>query len=196
VAGYVGQTAIKTSAVVQSALDGVLFIDEAYSLASNKDDAFGKEAIDTLLKAMEDNRERLVVIVAGYTEPMQQFLQSNPGLESRFNKFFHFDDYSLEELALILKQLIKKNGYQTTDAVFEILKEALAKLASSGEEHFANARAVRNLFEKVQQAQADRLATTNTMPTKTDLMTIEVGDANCLLSHSHGTNIPVTQTIQ
>jgi len=184
VAGYVGQTAIKTSAVIQSALDGILFIDEAYSLTS-KDDTFGNEAIDTLLKAMEDYRDRLVVIVAGYTEPMQKFLQSNPGLESRFNKFIHYDDYSLEELALILKQLIEKNGYQATDAVFEILKGVTAKLASSGKENFANARAVRNLFERVQQAQADRLATTITTTksdlTESDLMTIDVEDANCLL---------------
>lgn len=158
VAGYLGQTAIKTSQIIDSALDGVLFIDEAYSLATNTEDSFGREAVDTLLKAMEDHRARLVVIVAGYTEPMRQFLQSNPGLESRFNKFIHFEDYNLEELAAILCQMMQKNGYVATDDALEALKDKLSAMAGSGQDNFANARAVRNVFERVLQTQADRLA--------------------------------------
>lgn len=158
------------------ALDGVLFIDEAYALAPGKEDQFGREAIDTLLKGMEDHRDRLVVIVAGYTEPMQSFLRSNPGLESRFNKFLHFDDYGLDDLFTILKRMIQKNGYTATDAGLDALNHLLAKLVASGEKNFANARAVRNLFERVQQSQSDRLAGMTRALTRSDLMTIEVED--------------------
>jgi SpoVK/Ycf46/Vps4 family AAA+-type ATPase len=103
VAGYVGQTALKTQEVIKSALGGVLFIDEAYSLSSGGENDFGREAIETILKAMEDHRDDLVVIVAGYDEPMQKFLSSNPGLESRFNKYFYFQDYTGEQLMAIFK---------------------------------------------------------------------------------------------
>jgi Holliday junction resolvasome RuvABC ATP-dependent DNA helicase subunit len=180
VAGYVGQTAIKTGDAINRALDGVLFIDEAYAFAPGKDDQFGREAIDTLLKGMEDHRDRLVVIVAGYTEPMQAFLRSNPGLESRFNKFLHFDDYGLDDLFTILKRMIQKNGYTATDDGLDALKQMLAKIVASGEKNFANARAVRNLFERVQQSQADRLAGMTRALTRSDLMTIEVEDVQML----------------
>jgi Holliday junction DNA helicase RuvB subunit len=180
VAGYLGQTAIKTGEAIQRALDGLLFIDEAYALATSKEDAYGREAIDTLLKAMEDNRDRLVVIVAGYTEPMRSFLQSNPGLESRFNKFIHFADYALEDLFTILKGMIQKNGYDASPAALDLLKQKLSAISASGEKNFANARAVRNLFERVQQAQADRLAKTRRNLTRNDLMAIEAQDAESL----------------
>ena len=114
VAGYVGQTATKTSAVIEKALGGVLFIDEAYALNSKSENDFGQEAIDTLLKAMEDHREDLVVIVAGYDGLMDQFIHSNPGLESRFNRFLHFDDYTLDEMMGILDLQLKKGQYQLT----------------------------------------------------------------------------------
>jgi Holliday junction DNA helicase RuvB subunit len=175
VGGYLGQTAIKTSDVIQKALDGVLFIDEAYALAKEDQDSFGREAIDTLLKAMEDYRDRLVVIVAGYTEPMERFLISNPGLKSRFNKFIHFDDYGPEDLFLILEKMIGKNGYVATDTALAGLKRALSNISAVADVNFANARTVRNLFERVQQSQADRLATLTSL-TRTDLMTIELED--------------------
>ena len=108
VAGYVGQTATKTAKVIESALGGVLFIDEAYSLSSKSENDFGLEAIDTLLKAMEDHREDLVVIVAGYDGLMDTFIHSNPGLESRFNRYLHFDDYSVDDMLAILSMQLKK----------------------------------------------------------------------------------------
>ena len=114
VAGYVGQTAIKTKKVIDKAMGGVLFIDEAYSLASGGENDFGREAIETLLKAMEDHRDDLVVIVAGYDEPMERFIDSNPGLQSRFNKYMYFPDYTGEELMAMFRIHCKKNGYAMT----------------------------------------------------------------------------------
>ena len=111
VAGYVGQTAIKTAEVIEKAMGGVLFIDEAYALSNRGSTDYGMEAIDTLLKAMEDHRDDLVVIVAGYTELMQEFVHSNPGLESRFNRFMHFPDYTVDEMAGIFKMRCEKSGY-------------------------------------------------------------------------------------
>lgn len=123
VAGYLGQTAIKTQEVIQKALGGVLFIDEAYSLANDDNDPYGKEAIETILKAMEDHRDELVVIVAGYDELMHKFIESNPGLRSRFNKYFQFPDYCGEELLLILKRFCDKNGYVLSQEAEISLKE-------------------------------------------------------------------------
>jgi stage V sporulation protein K len=176
VGGYLGQTAIKTGEAIQKALDGILFIDEAYSLTAAKEDQYGRESIDTLLKAMEDHRDRLVVIVAGYTEPMQTFLQSNPGLKSRFNKFIHFEDYSCDDLVAILARMIEKNGYSATEPALYLLRQKLTEMVTSGEKNFANARAVRNLFERIQQSQADRLVATTRALTREDLMVIEVED--------------------
>ncbi|MDO4619493.1 MAG: AAA family ATPase [Lachnospiraceae bacterium] len=159
VAGYLGQTAIKTQEVIQTALGGVLFIDEAYSLANaDNSDSYGREAIETILKAMEDHRGELVVIVAGYDELMHQFIDSNPGLASRFNKYFYFQDYNGEELTRIFESFCVKNGYRTEEDAREYLLERCCDLYEKREANFGNARAMRNIFEKAIAAQADRLA--------------------------------------
>lgn len=157
VAGYVGQTAIKTQKKIEEAMGGVLFIDEAYSL-NQKDESFGQEAIDTILKAMEDHRDEFVVIVAGYTERMKAFVESNPGLKSRFNKFFEFPDYTVDELRQIFELQCKKYQYKLTDDADKAVKEEIAKLEAAKGENFANAREVRNLFEKIITNQASRVS--------------------------------------
>ncbi len=160
VAGYVGQTAIKTSEVIQKALGGVLFVDEAYALTASGghgSNDFGQEAVDTLLKAMEDQRDDLVVIVAGYTELMETFVHSNPGLESRFNRFMHFPDYTVEEMLAIFDMRCQKSGYALAEDARDLLKGLLA-LFSLNAKGFGNARGVRNLFERAVSAQANRLA--------------------------------------
>lgn len=167
VAGFVGQTAIKTQELVTSAIGGVLFIDEAYAL-SQKDDAFGQEAIDTLLKAMEDHRDDLVVIVAGYTKPMEKFINSNPGLKSRFNKYIEFPDYSIDELMAIFDLNLKKYDYVIdTDCRAQVRGRLLTE-KSLTQENFANARTVRNLFEEIITNQASRIAKLE-KPTADDL---------------------------
>ena len=158
VAGYLGQTAIKTQKVIQEAMGGVLFIDEAYSLAGETDDSYGKEAIETILKAMEDHRDELVVIVAGYTGLMHKFIESNPGLSSRFSKYFEFPDYSGDELLSIFNRFCQKNGYSLDDEATALLKEQFDYLFEERNEHFGNARTARNIFEKAINAQADRIA--------------------------------------
>ncbi len=158
VAGYLGQTAIKTQKVIQQAMGGVLFIDEAYSLAGDTDDSYGREAIDTILKAMEDHRDELVVIVAGYTELMHKFIKSNPGLSSRFSKYFEYPDYSGEELLAIFNRLCEKSGYKLDSNAAERLMTKFNELYENRDEHFGNARTARNIFEKAINAQADRIA--------------------------------------
>ena len=157
VAGYVGQTAIKTKEVIDSAMGGILFIDEAYTLVSNSENDYGREAIDTLLKAMEDNREDFIVIVAGYPDLMMEFIKSNPGLESRFNKYILFEDYSNDELFEIFKVVCKKNGYELSEEVENAVKETFADMYTDRPDNFANGREVRNYFEKVVTNQANRL---------------------------------------
>ena len=157
VAGYVGQTAIKTQEKIQEALGGILFIDEAYSLAQ-KDDAFGQESIDTILKAMEDHRDDFVVIVAGYTGPMEKFINSNPGLKSRFNKYIEFPDYTLDELDGIFDLNCKKYEYQIDEDARRQIREMIKARMISRHENFANAREVRNLFEDIITNQARRVA--------------------------------------
>jgi SpoVK/Ycf46/Vps4 family AAA+-type ATPase len=158
VGGYVGQTAIKTQEVIQSALGGILFIDEAYSLNQSSENDYGKEAIDTLLKAMEDNRDDFIVIVAGYPGLMDNFLNSNPGLESRFNKFIYFDDYDAEELYNIFMLMAGDANLKLDEAADEYIRQYCEKMYENRSKNFANARAVRNLFEEVLTAQANRLA--------------------------------------
>jgi stage V sporulation protein K len=159
VGGYVGQTALKTQAVVQEALDGVLFIDEAYSLTQSESNSdFGREAVDTLLKMMEDNRGRLIVIVAGYGDRMSSFLESNPGLRSRFNRFFSFSDYNAAELYEILERMAVKNGYTLSNSATLRAKAMLVDEYVQRGTNFGNARTVRNIFERAIMRQADRLA--------------------------------------
>jgi stage V sporulation protein K len=178
VAGYVGQTAIKTGEVIKKALGGVLFIDEAYALNGGGENDFGQEAIDTLLKAMEDHRDDLVVIVAGYDGLMDAFIHSNPGLESRFNRYLHFDDYSLDEMLEIFEMQCRKNQYvleeDARSAVRQLIDEANTNSIS-----FGNARGVRNIFERVLVQQANRLSALEN-PTREDLMAITVTDVEAL----------------
>lgn len=158
VGGYVGQTAIKTKDVINEAMGGILFIDEAYSLASTSENDYGREAIDTILKAMEDNRDDLIVIVAGYPELMERFLHSNPGLESRFNKFIYFDDYNEKELFDIFSLMCSEANLEMDEPAREYARQYFAKMYEHKPANFANGRAVRNFFEEVITAQANRLA--------------------------------------
>lgn len=171
VAGYVGQTALKTQEVIQSALGGVLFIDEAYSLASGGENDFGREAIETLLKAMEDHRDDLVVIVAGYDEPMEKFIDSNPGLQSRFNKYLYFPDYSGDELMAMFRSNCRKNGYTLTEEADAFALALFRDMYQHRDDNFGNGRDVRNRFEDVVSRQANRLAAMES-PTKEQLMEI------------------------
>lgn len=159
VSGYIGQTAIRVDKLVESALDGVLFIDEAYTLKpvdSGKD--FGQEAIDTLLKRMEDYRNRLVVIVAGYNDEMKRFIASNPGLQSRFTRYFHFEDYQPEELLSIFEKNCSSYNYQLEAESEQILLDRLSECYLNRDKSFGNGRLVRNLFEKTVEKQANRLS--------------------------------------
>ena len=163
VAEYVGQTAVKTNKIIDSAMDGVLFIDEAYSLITNSSNDYGKEAIATLLKRMEDDRERLIVILAGYTNEMKEFIDSNPGLQSRFNRYIEFKDYSEEELLQIFLSNLKKYEYVITDEATEKIKQLINKAIINKDHNFGNARWVRNIFEKTLEIQANRLASDRTI---------------------------------
>ena len=169
VAGFVGQTALKTKEVIESALGGILFIDEAYSLASGGENDFGREAIETVLKAMEDHREDFVVIVAGYDEPMERFISSNPGLESRFNKYIRFPDYEGAELLAIFRSQCERNGYTLSPESEEAAKALFDRLYAERDENFGNGRDVRNRFEDAVARQADRLAAMSEV-TREDLM--------------------------
>ena len=174
VAGYVGQTALKTQEQIKKAMGGVLFIDEAYALAQ-KDDAFGQEAIDTVLKAMEDHRDDLVVIVAGYTRPMEKFINSNPGLKSRFNKYFEFPDYTIDELEAIFYLNCKKYDYVVEEDARKQIRALIISRKMLRQENFANAREVRNMFEDIITNQARRVASMEN-PTHDDMMLITVMD--------------------
>jgi ATPases of the AAA+ class len=158
VAEYVGQTAAKTNKIIDSALDGVLFIDEAYSLVSGSSTDYGNEAVSTLLKRMEDDRDRLVVILAGYPEDMQRFIESNPGLQSRFNRYIEFKDYSAEELFEIFELYAGRYEYNLTQGAADLLRTAFTDAVTRRDKHFGNGRYVRNLFEKVIECQANRLS--------------------------------------
>ncbi|MBR5253001.1 MAG: AAA family ATPase [Clostridia bacterium] len=174
VAGYIGQTAIKTAKVLEEAKGSVLFIDEAYTLTSKTENDFGFEAVDTILKAMEDNRDDLVVIVAGYIELMEEFIDSNPGLRSRFNKYIDFADYTADEMFEIFKLNCKKACYVLEeDAESEVKGYFEAVGEAAGE--FGNARGVRNTFEKLLTEQANRIAEMESV-SRDDLMKITKAD--------------------
>ena len=158
VAEYIGQTAVKTNKIIDSALDGVLFIDEAYSLIQGSQNDFGKEAISTLLKRMEDDRDRLVVILAGYSKEMEDFINSNSGLQSRFNRYIEFPDYSCSELTQIFNFIIKKNDFVLTGEASKQVEDVIAKAVEHKDQNFGNARYIRNLFEKILTQQANRIA--------------------------------------
>lgn len=175
VAEYVGQTAVKTNKIIDKAIGGVLFIDEAYSLVQGGDNDYGKEAISTLLKRMEDDRDKLVVILAGYTKEMEDFINSNPGLRSRFSRYIHFPDYTAEELYQIFELNIQKFEYHLSYDAKPFLRKLLEERVAHKSRDFGNAREVRNLFEKVVESQADRLQKTGDM-TKEMLSEIKIED--------------------
>lgn len=176
VKGYLGQTAERVQEVVKEAMGGILFIDEAYTLTVNKGEGdYGQEAVDTLLKAMEDNRDNLIVIVAGYPELMEAFLESNPGLKSRFNKFVYFEDYTAQEQLSILEKMCKGQDYILSEGARMYAESFLLKRTEMRPENFANARDVRNMLERAISNQATRLISM-VNPSKEDLLTIEASD--------------------
>ncbi|TGM66165.1 AAA family ATPase [Leptospira meyeri] len=158
VAQYVGQTAPKVKKAVEEALDGILFVDEAYTLVvKDSPNDFGKEAIDTLLKLMEDNRERLVVIIAGYSKEIDEFLEVNPGLKSRFNRFIEFQNYSSDDLLNIYINFCNEYKFTNSTILLEKLKLHFESVSSQADDRFGNGRYVRNLFEKILENQSNRL---------------------------------------
>jgi SpoVK/Ycf46/Vps4 family AAA+-type ATPase len=176
VAEYIGQTAIKTKSVIDKAKGGILFIDEAYTLTPlNGNNDFGQEAVDTLLKEMEDNRDNLIVIVAGYPNLMNMFLQSNPGLQSRFNTFITFEDYKPSELLKIFHLLCKKNNYSIHSDAIDYLQKKFEEMYNKRDETFANGRTIRNIFEKGIKRQANRLVVSKN-PTDEELQILTIDD--------------------
>jgi len=176
VAGYVGQTALKVDECVKSALGGVLFIDEAYALVAGRGESdFGHEAVDVLVKAMEDHRDAFIVIAAGYPHEMREFVDSNPGLRSRFANFVEFEDYNADELLLILERMVEDQGYALSDAARARATEVLTGLVEQKSASFANAREVRNMFERAVSCHANRLAKV-AQPSKAELMSLEPDD--------------------
>ena len=174
VAGYMGQTALKTAQVIKKAKGGVLFIDEAYSLSSEDgSNDYGKEAIDTLVKGMEDYRDDLVVIVAGYVDEMKKFINMNPGLRSRFNKYINFANYSAEEMLDIFRRQCAKTQFILSEEAEEAALEYFRM--NQDDPTFGNARGVRNFFDKVVMAQATRILTLNN-PSETEFRSIKKED--------------------
>lgn len=176
IAGYQGQTALKVKKVIEKAKGGVLFIDEAYSITENDNsDSYGRECLTELTKALEDYRDDLVVIVAGYTEPMDKFFESNPGLKSRFNTFIEFPDYSLEELGKILVSMCYNNDYVIDEKAHKVIHNFLEESISKKNENFANGRLVRNIYDNLVMNHARRVIDIEN-PTKDDLSIIREGD--------------------
>jgi SpoVK/Ycf46/Vps4 family AAA+-type ATPase len=195
VGGYLGQTALKVEQVVESALGGVLFIDEAYSLVNREDDTFGQEAVDGLLKLMEDHRNDLVVIAAGYPEEMETFLDSNPGLRSRFSRTINFCDYTVQELLLIFRGMLTGAGLVLEDSATPLLRQVLQQLKQEAGDRFANGRSVRQLFEQVQANQANRLMSDNgTIPSTEELGLIKKVDISADANDLADLITPMTRT--
>ena len=188
IAGYQGQTALKVKKVIEQAKGGVLFIDEAYSITENdKSDSYGRECLTELTKALEDYREDLVVIVAGYTEPMSKFFESNPGLESRFNTFIEFDDYSPNELDSILYYMCKMNDYILDEKVKEKIHSYFEKKTTMKDKNFANARLVRNLYDNLIMNHARRVIDISN-PTSSELSMIQEDDFNLTILENENTS--------
>lgn len=181
---YVGQTAPKVNHMVDSAMGGVLFIDEAYSLTNGKGSTYGSEAVATLLKRMEDDRGKFVVIVAGYTDEMKEFVESNPGLKSRFTRYMYFPDYSADALCEIYMIRVRKFGFNLTDEASAYLKTVFQRAVKTKDRNFGNGRYARNLFENTVTCQADRLAKSGKLSemSKEDLSVIEKEDIEKALS--------------
>ncbi|MBN1300313.1 MAG: AAA family ATPase [Melioribacteraceae bacterium] len=176
VAGYQGQTAIKTDKIIKDAIGGTLFIDEAYTLSRGPND-FGQEAIDTLLKQMEDHRDNLIVIVAGYTNEMNKFLESNPGLKSRFTNFFTFEDYTPRQLLYIAADIAEENGYKLDEGALQLLLELFSKLYEERDRNFGNARIARNILYSAISNQEERISSMYDYSDE-DLMTINFDDVH------------------
>lgn len=168
---YVGQTAPKVKKKIEEAMGGILFIDEAYTLSSDSGIDYGQEAINTLLKEMEDKRDEFIIIVAGYGNEMNTFIKSNPGLQSRFNKYIDFIDYTVEELTNIFVNAVAENDYVLDDGALDILCEYFEELV--GSKNFANGRHVRNCFEKVLIAHSERIIKLNNMEDEVEKITLE-----------------------
>lgn len=178
---YIGHTAEKTNSVIDSALDGVLFIDEAYALAPKEEGRdFGQEAISTLLKRMEDDRDRLVVIVAGYREEMRRFINSNPGLKSRFVRYIDFPDYSSQDLMSIFRKFIDEGGYKLDESASIILEDTFHRIIESGDQNFGNGRYARTLYEETLKAQANRIAQFETISDE-QLQFLDTADISCAI---------------
>lgn len=194
VAGYVGQTAIKVKEVVTKSLGGILFIDEAYALSppTGGGNDFGREAVETLLKMMEDHRDDLIVVAAGYTGRMEEFLSSNPGLRSRFNKFIHFDDYNSQQLVEIFKSFCKKADFRVTPEAEKVLTALFDSMAAMRDETFGNARTARNLFEAAISLQANRIVQLAEINEEI-LQTIEAADIPAA-KDLHASGIPLDRT--
>lgn len=176
IAGYQGQTALKVKRVIEKAKGGVLFIDEAYSITENDhSDSYGKECLTELTKALEDYRDDLVVIVAGYTEPMKKFFDSNPGLKSRFNTFIEFEDYTSEKLSEILLNICRVNNYKIDNSAIALIKDYLSKTVAEKTDNFANGRMVRNLYDDLVMNHARRVVKISN-PKIEDLSTITIED--------------------
>ncbi len=180
VAGYVGQTAIQTTEKINEALGGILFVDEAYGLSTGGSNDFGQEAINTILKAMEDHRDDLVVIAAGYTDEMQVFLESNSGLASRFTKKITFEDYDAQSMMRIFRSMCKKSGFLLSEEAEQGVMECLEYMHETRTRTFGNARSVRNLFEKILENQTVRISENVEEISTEELATIEVDDLPAL----------------
>ncbi|HEL1600562.1 TPA: AAA family ATPase [Streptococcus suis] len=178
IAGYQGQTALKVKKVIEQAKGGVLFIDEAYSITENEhSDSYGRECLTELTKALEDYRDDLVVIVAGYTEPMNKFFESNPGLKSRFNTSIEFDDYSAIEMTNILVSMCQNNDYLLDDEAKEKIQLYFEQEIALKDKNFSNGRLVRNLYDDLIMSHARRVVKIDN-PSSVDLSTIKIEDFN------------------
>lgn len=194
IAGYQGQTALKVKKVIEQAKGGVLFIDEAYSITENDhSDSYGRECLTELTKALEDYRDDLVVIVAGYTEPMNKFFMSNPGLKSRFNTFIEFNDYNSVELNEILYSMCQSNDYVLDDEAREKIRLYFEQQISSKNENFANARLVRNLYDDLVMNHARRVINVDN-PESVILSTIKAEDFTFALDGTEDSgNVPTNR---